>query len=117
MGHRIKLTAVVAMLCAAVAALTPSTALASTAAVTGCQDGATPLVYLYYSSNGEEILPWAKDCSGDYGLNSRGYSIHAGAWSGHYWADGAKIQFCNGQSFPLYYARITRIMISATKIC
>ncbi|MEU1464474.1 hypothetical protein ABZ467_27985 [Streptomyces sp. NPDC005727] len=81
-----------------------------------CQLPAATLHYKYYTSSGT-IADWSKNCSGSYSLNSSGYSIQAGGWSGYvYFSDGTSSDFCDGQTRYLGGRRVIRIYMAEAKI-
>lgn len=100
---------------AAGAALTfiaaPAPAGASTSAL--CQS--SYLVYKYWKSDGS-IGSWSRNCSGDYSLNSKGYKLEPGGWSGYIdYSDGTWDYFCDFQNKWLG-KRVVKITMAAAKI-
>ncbi|MFC3499860.1 hypothetical protein ACFOOK_02555 [Micromonospora krabiensis] len=91
-------------------ALTPSVASASASAVMAdCQAASAALRYRFYQSDGS-IGSRTYDCSGDKSLNSRGYDLRAGGWSGIiYGTSGPITFFCDGETLPLNGQRVTGI--------
>jgi hypothetical protein len=94
--------------------VTAPAASASTNSAQLCQGASAALYYDYYKSDGT-IATWSKTCSGDYSLNSRGYYLDPGGWSGYIWIDGAKYYFCDWQDGSIS-GRVTRIQMAASKI-
>ncbi len=103
--------------CAALGvASSPSAASANEATTLGCQASSAALHYYYYTSSGS-IADWSKTCSGYCSLNSRGYWIDAGGWSGYVdFSDGSWTYFCNNESLYLNQLRVVGIEMSPTKI-
>ncbi|MFE3635044.1 hypothetical protein [Streptomyces sp. NPDC059168] len=90
---------------AALGGLLPGTAAAAPQAV--CAPNY--LHYKYYTSSGT-IADWSRHCEGSYSLNSGGYSIRAGEWSGYvYFKDGTSSNFCQGETRYLGGRRVIRI--------
>ncbi|MEU8110496.1 hypothetical protein AB0C18_43015 [Nonomuraea muscovyensis] len=97
-------------------ASTPATATAtattsSSAAL--CQS--SYLVYKYWKSD-NTIGTWRKNCSGDYPLNSLGYKLEPGGWSGYIdYSDGSWDYFCDFRNKWLS-KRVVKITMSPAKI-
>lgn len=90
---------------------------AASPAYAGCQT--TVLQYRYYTSSGGIGL-WTRSCSNTYSLNSYGYELKAGGWSGTVtFANGNKIEFCDFETWDLTGMRpaghVVQIWMSATK--
>ncbi|MFI7466826.1 hypothetical protein [Nonomuraea sp. NPDC049646] len=89
----------------------PGSAAASASA--WCQS--SYLVYKYWKSDGS-IGSWSKNCSGDYSLNSKGYKLEPGGWSGYIdYSDGTWDYFCDFQNKWLG-KRVVKITMAAAKI-
>lgn len=89
----------------------------TTPAFAGCQT--TVLQYTYYTSSGGLDL-WTRSCSGTYSLNSYGYSLKTGGWSGTVkFANGTKILFCDWEDWDLTafrpYGHVVQIVMNVTK--
>ncbi|WP_030916640.1 hypothetical protein [Streptosporangium amethystogenes] len=98
-------------------AFTPATAIATTsssaASAAGCQS--SQLVYKYWKTD-TSIGTWSRNCSGDYPLNSLGYKLEPGGWSGYIdYSDGSWDYFCDFKDKWLS-KRVVKIQMSAMKI-
>lgn len=96
--------------------LIPTAASASQSSVLGCQPASATLRYLYYKSDGS-LGVWTKNCSGYHDLNSRGYRLEAGGWSGYiHFNNNTNKRFCDWQIVDLTsYPRVIAIEMRATK--
>ncbi|MBG6067015.1 hypothetical protein IW248_003302 [Micromonospora ureilytica] len=82
-----------------------------------CQSESRALHYYYWNSARTEILDWSRLCSGGYNLNSKGYGLSTGSWSGVVkFADGGILPFCPWQDRPFSssWPNVIRIEISAS---
>ncbi|GAA4232102.1 invasion protein IalB [Streptosporangium album] len=116
MKHMRKLAvAVAATSVAAGLVLAPTAASASQSSALGCQGASATLHYYYYTSSGS-IGDWTKNCSGSYSLNSAGFRLYSGGWSGYIsFNDSTTKRFCDWQDIPLNKKRVTGIYLSATR--
>ncbi|MEU8325971.1 hypothetical protein AB0C33_47050 [Nonomuraea sp. NPDC048881] len=107
-----KLLAAAAATCAALTIVaTPGPAAASASA--WCQS--SYLVYKYWKSDGT-IGRWSQNCAGDHSLNSKGYKLEPGGWSGYIdYSDGTWDYFCDFQDKWLG-KRVVNITMAAAKI-
>jgi hypothetical protein len=130
-----RLTIAIATICAAVVPLSSSAALAlptrdvvadtrvvssdagpSDIGIQGCQATGAALHYTYYTSSGTRAI-WSKTCSGVYPLNSRGYMLDAGGWSGYmFFAAEPPLRFCNQISYWLPNDRVVGIVMNTTRL-
>lgn len=82
-----------------------------------CQSESRALWYYYWNSARTEILDWHRLCSGGYSLNSKGYGLSTGSWSGFVkFADGGRLLFCPWEdwTFDSSWPNVVRIEISAS---
>jgi len=111
-GRRLKRVLAATAVAGMALAVTPAPATASSTAL-GCQT--TTLVYKYWKAD-NTIGTWKKNCSGDYPLNSLGYKLEPGGWSGYIdYSDGSFDYFCDYQNKWLS-KRVINITLSAAKI-
>ena len=69
-------------------------------AYAGCQS--VSLWYRYYS--GDLIKDWFRNCSGSYPLNSKGFYLSPGPWSGYVrFASGYDYPFCDNEEVDLEF--------------
>ncbi|MDW3846786.1 hypothetical protein NMK34_09220 [Micromonospora sp. BRA006-A] len=69
-------------------------------AYAGCQS--ISLHYRYYS--GDTIKDWFRNCSGSYSLNSKGFYLYPGPWSGYVrFASGYDYPFCDWEEVDLEF--------------
>ncbi|MEV4169132.1 hypothetical protein [Nonomuraea sp. NPDC049709] len=113
-GEKLRFKAKIAAAMVALLASTGVTAASpANASMPGCQT--SWLEYDYRTSSGGRAT-WSRNCSGSYGLNSLGYELRAGGWSGQVlFSNGANVDFCDWDVIPLERYRVTHIYISATK--
>jgi hypothetical protein len=105
-----------ALVLAIAAILVPSGAAAND--IQGCQGAGAELSYIYYSPSGSNTLrSWVKNCSKRYSLNSEGYSLRSGGWSGYItFANGDTDYFCNDWHVPLSRQRVVEIVMASDRI-
>ncbi|WP_159000898.1 hypothetical protein [Streptomyces sp. SBT349] len=102
---------------AAAPATAPTTAPATSQPGTmGCQPVNVALYYWFYTSSG--ALDYRMyDCSGNKGLNSDGYAVDAGSWSGYVrFSGGSWTWFCDNEVLYLEGRRVVRLDIAASRI-
>ncbi|MFF3755417.1 hypothetical protein ACFYYH_34125 [Streptomyces sp. NPDC002018] len=74
------------------------------------------MYYWFYTSSGD--LDYRLfDCARRHNLNSRGYALDVGAWSGYvHFADGRRAYFCDGWLLDLNGRHVVGVEMAETRI-